>query len=371
MPTRDGPVSSASPVRDAPPEQRGRTIFIGDIHGCRGELEALLQAMHFEPGADRLLLTGDAFTRGPNPAGVWQAIRTTGAEMVLGNHEADLLPHLRVVAAGGTPEGAHASHRPVLAALTPHAAELVAWLDEVPLWIDEPRFLLVHAGVNPETGLTGSTPAELLAIRTWPPNGGISGRRWHDHVAPGKLIVFGHDAPGGLVVKRGKAPARCRPRRSPLPGGPGQRLRVRRQAQRLPAGGEPHRAGAGTRGGVQPLVARQRRRQSASGVDPVCAIRGFRDWRTERFFDGRRVREFQGFADQATRRLTVLDNAESLVDLAGLPSNRLESLSGDRTGEYSIRINVQWRICFRWGQEGPYDVEIVDYHQSITNEDSI
>ena len=60
--------------------------------------------------------------------------------------------------------------------------------------------------------------------------------------------------------------------------------------------------------------------------------------------------------------MTVLDSAASLQDLAGLPSNRLESLSGDRIGQYSIRINRQWRICFRWEEDGAYDVEIVDYH---------
>ena len=87
--------------------------------------------------------------------------------------------------------------------LLPHTAELVPWLEALPLAIDEPRFLLVHAGINPETGLAGSTPDELVVIRTWPPTGGIEGPRWHDHIAPGgKLIVFGHDAPGGLVVKR-------------------------------------------------------------------------------------------------------------------------------------------------------------------------
>ena len=91
-------------------------------------------------------------------------------------------------------------------------------------------------------------------------------------------------------------------------------------------------------------------------------IRSFKDSKTERFFSGQRVKTFQGFADQATRRLTFLDNAESLRDLAGLRSNRLESLSGNRAGQYSIRINQQWRICFRWADDGPYDVEIVDYH---------
>ena len=91
-------------------------------------------------------------------------------------------------------------------------------------------------------------------------------------------------------------------------------------------------------------------------------IQSFKDRRTQRFFEGRQVRAFHGFSNQATRRLTVLDNAAALKDLAGLPSNRLESLSGDRAGQYSIRINRQWRVCFRWGDDGPYDVEIVDYH---------
>ena len=86
------------------------------------------------------------------------------------------------------------------------------------------------------------------------------------------------------------------------------------------------------------------------------------DRRSERFFEGQLVRAFHGFADQATRRLTVLDNATSLQDLATLPSNRLESLSGDRRGQYSIRINRRWRICFRWKDDEPYDVEVVDYH---------
>jgi proteic killer suppression protein len=91
-------------------------------------------------------------------------------------------------------------------------------------------------------------------------------------------------------------------------------------------------------------------------------IRSFRNRPTQHFFEGNRVAAFQAFADQATRRLTLLDNAESLRDLAALPSNRLESSKGDRAGEFSIRINTQWRVCFRWGDEGPYDVEIVDYH---------
>ena len=91
-------------------------------------------------------------------------------------------------------------------------------------------------------------------------------------------------------------------------------------------------------------------------------IQGFKDPKTERFFEGEDVPAFRSFRDQAVRRLTVLDNAASLQDLAGLRGNRLESLSGDRAGQYSVRVNRQWRICFRWADDGPYDVEVVDYH---------
>ena len=64
----------------------------------------------------------------------------------------------------------------------------------------------------------------------------------------------------------------------------------------------------------------------------------------------------------ALRKLRMLNNARALRDLAIPPSNRLEALSGNRRGQHSIRINDQWRICFRWTQGGPADVEIVDYH---------
>ncbi len=91
-------------------------------------------------------------------------------------------------------------------------------------------------------------------------------------------------------------------------------------------------------------------------------IRGFRDRTTELFFSGEFAPGFQSFAAQAARRLTILDNAASLRDLSALRSNRLEALLGGRAGQYSIRVNRQWRVCFRWGSDGPYDVEIVDYH---------
>ncbi len=93
-------------------------------------------------------------------------------------------------------------------------------------------------------------------------------------------------------------------------------------------------------------------------------IVSYRDKRIERFAAGEHVKEFSGFARQAEMRLDRMDGATSLADLGALPGNRLEALKGDRSGQFSIRINDQWRICFLWpeGSPGPVDVEIVDYH---------
>jgi toxin HigB-1 len=91
-------------------------------------------------------------------------------------------------------------------------------------------------------------------------------------------------------------------------------------------------------------------------------IRSFRDKDTQALYEGRRVRRFEGFREQAERRLDRLDNATTLSDLAQFTGNRLEALSGDRQSQYSIRINQQWRICFEWREDGPHNVEIVDYH---------
>ncbi len=91
-------------------------------------------------------------------------------------------------------------------------------------------------------------------------------------------------------------------------------------------------------------------------------IQSFKDKRTRRLFEGERVPAFQSFARQAEKRLRVLDAADRLEALIRLPSNRFKALGGDRLGQYSIRINDQWRICFEWHQDGPHNVEITDYH---------
>ena len=93
-------------------------------------------------------------------------------------------------------------------------------------------------------------------------------------------------------------------------------------------------------------------------------ILGYADRATQTFADGGDVRQFRGFGEQARKRLRILDAAPSLDDLRALPSNRFEALRGDRAGQFSIRINLQWRLCFTWlhGTSGPDRVAIVDYH---------
>jgi proteic killer suppression protein len=91
-------------------------------------------------------------------------------------------------------------------------------------------------------------------------------------------------------------------------------------------------------------------------------IKSFRDRATQQLWMGAFARRFSGIEKQALRKLDMLHHARDLRDLAAPPANRLEALKGDRRGQYSIRINDQWRICFTWTKEGPADVEIVDYH---------
>ena len=90
----------------------------------------------------------------------------------------------------------------------------------------------------------------------------------------------------------------------------------------------------------------------------------YRDKPTERFAAGDRVRAFQAFKDQAERRLDILEAATSKTDLMKLPSTRFEALGGNRQGQFSIRVNRQWRVCFEWpdDQSRSFNIEITDYH---------
>lgn len=94
----------------------------------------------------------------------------------------------------------------------------------------------------------------------------------------------------------------------------------------------------------------------------LTVIVSFADRDTERLASGARVRRFVAIESVARRKLRQLEIAGRLDDLKIPPGNRLEVLKGDRKGQMSIRINERWRVCFRWTQAGPADVEIVDYH---------
>jgi toxin HigB-1 len=91
-------------------------------------------------------------------------------------------------------------------------------------------------------------------------------------------------------------------------------------------------------------------------------IRSFRSRETEELFRREESRRFGNISTVARRKLRMLDGAERLEDLLAVPGNRLEALGGDRKGQYSIRINDRWRICFVWRDGAAEQVEIVDYH---------
>ncbi len=92
-------------------------------------------------------------------------------------------------------------------------------------------------------------------------------------------------------------------------------------------------------------------------------IKGFADRDTERLFNRERVRRYPAALQRPMlRKLVAVDAAEALEDLRVPPGNRLEKLKGDRAGQHSIRVNDQWRICFRWADGNAHDVELVDYH---------
>lgn len=92
-------------------------------------------------------------------------------------------------------------------------------------------------------------------------------------------------------------------------------------------------------------------------------IKSFKCKNTEKLFNDLSVKEFVNFSRVARRKLEILNAAISLQSLRVPPGNRLEQLKGNRSGQHSIRINDQWRICFIWHEDGAIDVEIVDYHK--------
>jgi hypothetical protein len=169
-----------------------RTVIVGDVHGCSGELEELLERVRFEPGSDQLVLVGDLVARGPDTRGTLALARRVGARCVRGNHEDKLLAWRR----RGKPLGPE--HDRVAATL---AEEDWRMLEEMPLWLDLPAngIRVVHAGVLPGAPFEETPTDALLRMRTVDARG-----RWSDEPDAGALwgdlydgpphVVFGHHA---------------------------------------------------------------------------------------------------------------------------------------------------------------------------------
>ncbi len=190
-----------------------RTIIVGDVHGCRSELEALLDRVAFASG-DRLVFVGDLVARGPDSLGVLDIARTTGAIVVRGNHEQKLLDWRRArhawmhgEAAAKPPIGR--MHRDIARSLRP-----VDWtlLESSPLFFDLPEHgaRVVHAGLIPGIAFEAQSPQTLMRIRTVRVPGVKRGRLrtkpknvlWGAAYEGPPQIVFGHNAAPGLQLHR-------------------------------------------------------------------------------------------------------------------------------------------------------------------------
>ena len=183
-----------------------KKIIVGDVHGCADELNEIILKTKFSLGSDILYLTGDAFARGPNPLGVWQTIVKSQAKMVLGNHDVRLREQLGMILANKDPGPLKADQYYTICQLESVHTEVFDWLSNCPLFIKNKQFLLVHAGINPILGLSGTSFDEFISIRTWPNKiKSLEGQRWHDfYKKMHPLLIFGHDAPNGLVEKKDK-----------------------------------------------------------------------------------------------------------------------------------------------------------------------
>lgn len=182
----------------------GRTVIVGDVHGCRVELERLLDRIGFASG-DRLILVGDLVARGPDTLGVLDIARTTGAVIVRGNHEEKLIAWraareawLRGKATAKEPIGR--MHRDVARALRP-----VDWtlLETSPLYYDMPEHgaRVIHAGVLPNVAIEHQMPSVLLNVRVIRNEGGRP-ILWGARYQGPPHIVFGHHATQGLQIHR-------------------------------------------------------------------------------------------------------------------------------------------------------------------------
>jgi predicted phosphodiesterase len=164
-----------------------RTLFIGDIHGCSKTFNALLD----QAKPHRIILLGDLFAKGPDPEGVWRTIKNTGAESVLGNHDARVLEVW-------DKEGESVHHQAARA--LPEEAK--SWIAALPLFLSGAHagrtWVAVHAGLHPELGIPGTTRRIATVVRRWPDDEDRSNPFWWQLYSRKELVIYGHDAMRGV-----------------------------------------------------------------------------------------------------------------------------------------------------------------------------
>lgn len=163
-----------------------RTLFVGDVHACAEELDLLLR----RAAADRVILLGDLFTKGPDPRGVWDLVVDWRCESILGNHDVSVLGWSRArVEAAGLPESC------------------VRWLRGLPLWLegrspDGRQWVAVHAGLHPKKGVAGTSRERALNMRRFPDDKDSRNPFWWADWKGPPLVIYGHDARRKLVDRR-------------------------------------------------------------------------------------------------------------------------------------------------------------------------
>lgn len=167
-----------------------RTLFVGDVHGCPRALRALLT----EAKADRVVLLGDLFAKGPDPRGVWDVVRDVGAEAVLGNHDDRML---RLWDTDGD-----SAHHAACRALPDEARQ---WTAALPIFLHgpdtpsgRPEWTAVHAGVHPFLGVAGTERRTALVVRRWPDDAMPDNPFWWHLYTGDTRVLYGHDAMRGL-----------------------------------------------------------------------------------------------------------------------------------------------------------------------------
>ena len=176
-----------------------RTIFIGDVHGCIDELEMLLKKVDYRHARDRLIFVGDLINKGPHSLKVVELVRHLNAECIKGNHELRFIEYVKN----------QEKDRPKWDAIKKEFGENlrdhVAWLDKLPIYIEDPEFIVVHAGLHPEKNLQQSSDYVLSNIRTWDGVGRDLNNphhaAWYSFYNGEKLVVYGHWAVQGLNIR--------------------------------------------------------------------------------------------------------------------------------------------------------------------------